>query len=129
MSITKDKPKRHYVNNKELFAAMVVFKNDVDACKEAGKPLPRIPNYVGECIMKISTHLAYRPNFANYTYREDMISDGIENCLLYINNFDPASHRIHLLISRRSFTSRSSVAFRRKRSNYTQSMLLSGKLI
>jgi len=90
MSITKDKPKRHYVNNKELFAAMVVFKNDVDACKEAGKPLPRIPNYVGECIMKISTHLAYRPNFANYTYREDMISDGIENCLLYINNFDPA---------------------------------------
>jgi hypothetical protein len=84
------KPKTHYVNNKELYAAMVEFKAGVDAAKAAGKQTPRIPSYVGECIMKIATHLAYRPNFANYTFREEMISDGIENCLLYINNFDPA---------------------------------------
>jgi hypothetical protein len=87
---TKPKKKTHYVNNKDLYAAMVVFKNDVNAAIEAGTTLPRIPNYIGECIMKISTHLAYRPNFANYTFREEMISDGIENCLLYIKNFDPA---------------------------------------
>jgi len=87
---TKPKKKTHYVNNKDLYAAMVLFKNDVNAAIEAGTTLPRIPNYIGECIMKISTHLAYRPNFANYTFREEMISDGIENCLLYIKNFDPA---------------------------------------
>jgi hypothetical protein len=82
--------KKHYVNNKELYAAMVEFKAKVFEHQAAGKQLPRVPHYVGECIMKIATHLAYRPNFANYTFRDEMISDGIENCLTYIKNFDPA---------------------------------------
>jgi len=72
---------------------MVEYKKIVNEAKEAGKQNPRIPNYVGECIMKIATHLAYRPNFANYTFREEMISDGIENCLLYINNFNPDKYQ------------------------------------
>ena len=84
------KAKTHYVNNKDLYAAMVEYKKLVNEAKESNKQSPRIPHYIGECIMKIATHLAYRPNFANYTFREEMISDGIENCLLYINNFDPA---------------------------------------
>jgi hypothetical protein len=88
--VIKPKSKKHYVNNKDLYAAMVEFKNLVNEAKATGKQNPRIPHYVGESIMKIATHLAYRPNFANYTFREEMISDGIENCLLYINNFDPA---------------------------------------
>lgn len=88
--VIKPKAKKHYVNNKDLYAAMVEFKAKVNEAKEQGKQKPRIPHYIGESIMKISTHLAYRPNFANYTFREEMISDGIENCLLYINNFDPA---------------------------------------
>jgi hypothetical protein len=88
--VIKPKAKKHYVNNKDLYAAMVEFKAKVNEAKEEGKQKPRIPHYIGESIMKISTHLAYRPNFANYTFREEMISDGIENCLLYINNFDPA---------------------------------------
>jgi len=50
---------------------------------------PRIPNYIGECFLKIAQHLSYRPNFINYPFREDMISDGIENCVQYIDNFDP----------------------------------------
>ena len=44
---------------------------------------------MGECILKIANHLSYRPNFINYTYRDEMISDGIENSLQYIDNFDP----------------------------------------
>jgi len=39
--------------------------------------------------LKIATHLSYKPNFVNYMFREDMISDGIENCVQYIHNFDP----------------------------------------
>ena len=88
--VIKPKAKKHYVNNKDLYAAMVEYKNLVNEAKDTGKQNPRIPHYIGESIMKIATHLAYRPNFANYTFREEMISDGIENCLLYINNFDPA---------------------------------------
>ena len=45
--------------------------------------------YVGDCFLKIATHLSYKPNFVNYPFREDMICDGIENCLQYIDNFDP----------------------------------------
>ena len=81
--------KAHYVDNKLLFAAMVDHLAALELAKKEGSLKPRIPAYVGECIMKISTHLAYRPNFSNYTFREEMISDGIENCLLYLHNFNP----------------------------------------
>jgi DNA-directed RNA polymerase specialized sigma24 family protein len=59
------------------------------AAKEAGTLKPRVPNYIGECFLKIATHLAYKSNFINYTYREEMVSDGIENCITYIDNFNP----------------------------------------
>jgi len=83
------KPKEHYVNNAELYKAMVAYKKDLKKALKEETIVPRIPNYIGECIMKIATHLAHRPNFSNYTFKDEMVSDGIENCLLYINNFDP----------------------------------------
>ena len=98
----KKKPE-HYVNNKEFLDALVVYKLKIaDAEKKYiekygtnppktgnwdGKP--RIPNYLGECFLKIATHLSYKPNFVNYMFREEMISDGIENCVQYIHNFNP----------------------------------------
>ena len=88
MKIEKKK-KPHYVNNKEFLAAMVEFKQMVADAEAAGEPKPRVPNYIGECFLKIANHLSYRPNFINYTYKEEMISYGIENCLQYINNFNP----------------------------------------
>ena len=79
----------HYVNNKEFLEALVVFKAKCLAAKEAGEPRPQISNYIGECFLKIATHLSYKPNFVNYMFREDMICDGIENCVQYIENFNP----------------------------------------
>ena len=79
----------HYVNNKEFLEALIVFKAKCAQAKEAGEPRPRISNYIGECFLKIATHLSYKPNFVNYMFREDMICDGIENCLQYIENFNP----------------------------------------
>ena len=79
----------HYVNNKEFLEALVVFKTKCTAAKEAGEPRPQISNYIGECFLKIATHLSYKPNFVNYMFREDMICDGIENCVQYIENFNP----------------------------------------
>jgi hypothetical protein len=97
------KKSEHYVNNKELLEAMIVYRAKVDKARQLfiekydteppksktweGKP--RIPNYLGECFLKIATHLSYKPNFVNYMFREDMISDGIENCVQYIHNFNP----------------------------------------
>ena len=83
------KKTEYYVNNKEFLAAITEYRQKVLAAKEAGKPRPRVTNYLGECFLKIATHLSYKPNFVNYTFREDMISDGVENCVQYINNFDP----------------------------------------
>ena len=78
-----------YVNNKDLYAAMVIYITACKLAKESGLSRPQVPNYIGECILKIATHLSYKPNFSNYTYKDDMILDGIENCILYIHNFDP----------------------------------------
>jgi len=80
----------HYVDNKEFLAAMKEYREKVLAAKEITSPAPPIPNYVGECILKIAQHLSYKPCFINYSYRDEMISDGVENCIQYINNFDPA---------------------------------------
>ena len=83
------KKSEHYVNNKELLEALIVYRAKVANAKENDLPKPRITNYLGECFLKIATHLSYKPNFVNYMFREDMICDGIENCVQYIKNFDP----------------------------------------
>ena len=79
----------HYVDNKKLYACIVEYRQAVLDSKEKGTPRPRIPNYVGECILMIANRLSTKPNFVNYSYREEMISDGVENCICYIDNFDP----------------------------------------
>jgi len=83
------KPKEHYVNNKEFLAEMVKYKEMCAKAEKRGRRQPPITNYMGECFLKIANHLSYRPNFINYTFKDDMISDGIENCLQYVSNFNP----------------------------------------
>ena len=87
--MVRRKNTEYYVNNKELLEAMTSYRERVIYAKEHDKPKPRVSNYVGDCFLKIATHLSYKPNFVNYPFREDMICDGIENCLQYIDNFDP----------------------------------------
>ena len=93
----------HYVNNKDFLDALIVYRSRVEADflkKNGRKPTkedrskhwegkPQITNYLGECFLKIATHLSYKPNFVNYMFREDMICDGIEKCVQYIHNFEP----------------------------------------
>ena len=85
----KTTKKEHYVNNKEFLAAMTEYSKDVNRAKRNKKPKPPVTDYIGSCFLKIANHLSYRPNFINYTFRDDMISDGIENCLQYLDNFNP----------------------------------------
>lgn len=82
----------HYVDNKKLYAVIVDHHKKVEEAKQQNKAVPRIPNYVGECILLIAQRLATKPNFVNYSYREEMISDGIENCISYFDNFDPTKY-------------------------------------
>ena len=79
----------HYVNNPDFLQALKDYKEKVHAATAAGEDRPQVTNYIGECILKIANHLSYKSNFINYSYRDEMISDGIENCLRYVDNFDP----------------------------------------
>ena len=87
------KRSEHYVNNKEFLAALIKLREDREIAEIRGKEKPRIPRYIGECFLKIATHLSFKPNFVNYMFKEDMISDGIENCVQYIHNFNPEKSR------------------------------------
>ena len=83
----------HYVNNADFLAALVKYRTECATAKEENKPEPKIPDYIGECFLKIAEHLSRKPNFISYTYRDEMISDGVENCLMYFRNFDPAKSK------------------------------------
>ena len=85
--------KQHYVNNNDFLDAMVTYRDLVIDCKTSDASRPKMPNYIGECFIKIATHLSYKPNFINYTFRDEMIADGIENCIQYVDNFDPAKSK------------------------------------
>lgn len=82
--------KKNYVNNKRLYTELVAYREKKLHAELNNLSPPKIPEYIGECVLLISQRLANRPNFSGYTYKEEMISDGIENCFLYaLNNFDP----------------------------------------
>ena len=88
-TMEKRKRSEHYVNNKEFLAALIRYREDVEIAQIQDKTKPVIPRYIGECFLKIANHLSFKPNFVNYMFKEDMISDGIENCVQYIHNFNP----------------------------------------
>ena len=85
----KKKQTQHYVDNKKFLAEMTKFRAKVIRAKDSGRKRPMVTNYIGECFLKIANHLSFKPNFVNYMFKEDMISDGIENCVQYIHNFNP----------------------------------------
>lgn len=81
--------KKNYVNNKDLLEALIAYRTACKDAEECGEKAPKVPEYIGSCILMIATRLATKPNFSGYSYKDEMISDGIENCLQYIHNFDP----------------------------------------
>lgn len=87
--MVKRKRDTHYVNNKDFLDALIVYKRQCADATENGKKRPIIPHYIGECFLKIATHYAYRPNWTNYTYKDELISDAVENMSRYVLNFDP----------------------------------------
>ena len=89
------KPKRrknNFIDNKEFYSAMIDYKVKIDKARDAGlerKDWPPIPRYIGKCFLDIAEHLSMRPNFSNYIYRQDMVMDAVENCVVYCHRFDP----------------------------------------
>jgi len=86
----KKKPKEeHYVDNKQFFEHMINWKISIKEAEDSGDDKPPVTEYMGRTFMQIAENLAKKPNFMNYQFKDDMISDGIENCIMYASNFDP----------------------------------------
>ena len=81
--------KQHYVDNERFLEVMSDYREKYLQAKDNDTELPIIPDYAGECFLKIAERLSHRPNFINYAFREEMVSDGIENCVMYASNFNP----------------------------------------
>lgn len=81
--------KSHYVDNDKLLQAMIDYRIKVQEAKAKDMDLPQVPNYIGSCVLLIAQRFSFGPSFVNYPYREELVSDGVENCIRYINNFDP----------------------------------------
>jgi DNA-directed RNA polymerase specialized sigma subunit len=82
----------HYVNNKQLLEAIIRHREAIKFAKKHKRKPPLVTEYIGVCFLKIAEHVSRKPNFMSYTFREDMISDAVENCIQYVDNFNPAKY-------------------------------------
>ena len=87
--MAKRKKTVHYVDNAKFLEEMIEYKRQYNISINNNKDKPMISEYLGSVFLKIAQRLSFRPNFINYAFKDDMISDGIENCLHYIHNFNP----------------------------------------
>ena len=85
--------KNNFIDNKEFYAAFVDFHAKCVSAQENGEPRPQVPRYIGKCFLDIAEHLSMRPNFSNYMYRQDMVMDAVENCVVYCHRFDPSKSK------------------------------------
>jgi hypothetical protein len=85
----KRQKRDHYIDNQRFFQEMQEWKKTIKEAEEVDDPKPPITPYIGECFLKIAEQLSSKPNFAHYAYREEMICDAVENCVVYAANFDP----------------------------------------
>ena len=78
----------HYVNNAEFSQAVVDYVTVVNEAKDNSKQIPKVPDYVAQCFLRIAEGLSHKSNFIRYTYREEMVMDAVENCLKAIGNYN-----------------------------------------
>ena len=96
--MTQKRRKNNFIDNKEFYAAFCRYIDTVNVAKDKGlkrgdEGFPPVPHYIGKCFLDIAEHLSMRPNFSNYMYRQDMVMDAVENCVVYCHRFDPAKSK------------------------------------
>lgn len=85
--------KTNYVDNKLFLKEITAYRKAVRKAKREKTEKPRIPNYIGQCFMLIAENMSHKYNFLSYTFRDEMVSDAIENCVMYVDNFNPAKSK------------------------------------
>lgn len=80
--------KPNYVDNKQFTAKLIEFVKDRNDDDTITLRTHDNGNYIGLCIMEICNNLAKKANFVNYTFKDEMIADAIENCVRASLNFN-----------------------------------------
>jgi hypothetical protein len=83
----------YYVDNKLFLKEISAYRKAVRRAKRNKEPKPRVPEYIGKCFMLIAENMSHKYNFLSYTFRDEMVADAIENCIMYVDNFDPAKSK------------------------------------
>ena len=78
----------HYVNNADFSTAVVSYVEKVEKARKEDTDIPKVPDYIAQCFLRIAEGLSHKANFIRYTYREEMVMDAVENCLKAIGNYN-----------------------------------------
>ena len=78
-----------YVNNKKMYEVLCAYLEECNKAEKEGKELPRIPEYIGACFLKIATNFASKPRFSGYSYTDEMINEAVLTCVTYVRRFNP----------------------------------------
>ena len=78
----------HYVNNADFSTAVVSYVEKVENARKEETDIPKVPDYIAQCFLRIAEGLSHKANFIRYTYREEMVMDAVENCLKAIGNYN-----------------------------------------
>lgn len=121
----KEVKKNYYVDKHTLYSALVTWKAQRDLADAEGREHPPMSNFIAECLMKIARHLSFHPWFIRYSYRDDMVMDGVEACIRYAKSFDPSKSKEAFSY----FTRTCWRAFRHRCDKEYSESLLKGELI
>ena len=78
----------HYVNNADFSTAVVSYVEKVENARKEETDIPKVPDYIAQCFLRIAEGLSHKANFIRYTCREEMVMDAVENCLKAIGNYN-----------------------------------------
>ena len=63
-------------------------KRVIDQYIEDGNTLPQISNEIGYIFLRMANNIPHKYNFNRYPFKEDMIGDGLIDCIKYVDSFD-----------------------------------------
>jgi hypothetical protein len=76
--------RKNYINNETFHESMVEWKEQLKT-----DPKTRIPNYIGECFIKLAEGRARHPWHSGWTFKDEMIAEAVLTCCKYAHNYNP----------------------------------------